>query len=189
MMRTAASLAVLAVALAACSGAQSDNQTEPPANSGAPVANTAAPAGQPSVPVDNPVSAFGSADNTAVVVIGDQRYEFANLYCVTLAGAMGASSVSGDPKVNIDLPPQDWETSGSDWDPPSIRIQEDDPYLDLQAGNVLDTRVTDEQSLVDSFTSDGKHATGTATFLDMATFMIDQSTPSVSGTFEVTCGS
>ncbi len=178
---------VLALAVVGC--ASSSGQTQPPANSEAPAANTAAPTGQPSVAVDNPVSAFGKAENSAVVVIGDQRYEFANLYCVTLAGAMGASSVGGDPTVNIDLPPQDWETSGSDWDPPSIRIQEDDPYLDLQAGNVLDTRVTDEQSHVDTFNSDGKHATGTATFLDLATFMTDQSTPSVSGTFEVTCGS
>jgi len=188
MKQLVVSLTVLATALAGCSAAESGIQN-PPANSQAPLANTAAPAEQPSVAVDNPVSAFGKAENSAVVVVGDQRYEFANLYCVTIAGALGASSVGGDPKVDISLPPEGWETSGSDWDPPSIRIQADEPYLDLQAGNVLDTRVTDDQSHVDSFNSDGKHATGTATFLDMATFMTDQSTPSVAGTFEVTCGS
>jgi hypothetical protein len=130
---------------------------------------------------------FGKAGNSAVVKIGDQTYEFENLYCVTLAGAIGAQSVSGDPHVNIDLPPMNWQTSGEGWEPPAVSVDGDDPYFDLTAGAaVSDSRLVGK-SQVDSFDSDGKHATGTATFIDITAFMLDQSTPTVSGTFEVTC--
>jgi hypothetical protein len=195
MKHLVVSLTVLAIALAGCSAADSGNQTQPPANSQAPansevpVATTAAPAEQATgAPDNNPLSGFGKDSNTAVVVIGGQSYEFADLYCVTLAGALGAESLGGDPKIDISLPPEGWETSGDEWDPPSVRIQGDDPYMDLVAGNPADNRITEEQSRVDSFSSDGHHATGTATFYDQAAAVdADQPPPSVSGTFEVTC--
>lgn len=195
MKQLVVSLTVLVTALAGCSAADGGGHTPPPAssqapaNSQAPAATSAAPAEQPTgAPDNNPLSGFGKDSNTAVVVIGDQRYEFADLYCVTLAGALGAESLGGDPKVDISLPPEGWETSGEDWDPPSVRIQGDEPYMDLVAGNPADNRVTEEQSRVDSFSSDGHHATGTAIFFDQAGYLgADQPPPSVSGTFEVTC--
>jgi hypothetical protein len=140
---------------------------------------------------DDPLG-FGEEANTAVVVIGDQRYEFADLYCVTIGGALGAASVGGDPQVDIDVPPEDWETSDEDWDAPSVRISGDDPYLDLRAGGEvveMDARMEDGQSQVDGFTTDGHRASGTATFIDYQAFTTDQSPDPISGTFEVTCDS
>jgi hypothetical protein len=188
--RLAITFTVLAVALTACAGASPDTQSQPPADSEAPPdenaardTNTAAPGSQPDGSVDNPLAVLGRADNTAVVVIGGQRYEFANLYCVTIAGALGAESLGGDPQVNIDLPPQDWETSGSDWDPPSIRVQVDDPEHDYKAGGNY-SGLSPDQSRVTSFDSDGHHATGTAAFFDD----VPHADPtSVTGTFEVAC--
>ena len=190
MKRLTIVFTALAFVLTGCAGATPDTHSQRPADSEAPEdesavpdANSAAPAGQPNGSVDNPLAVLGRADNTAVVVIGDERYEFADLYCVTIAGALGAESLGGNPQVNIDLPPQDWETSGSDWDPPSIRVQVDDPEHDYKAGGNY-TGLSPDQSQVTSFDSDGRHATGTATFFDD----VSHADPSsVTGTFEVTC--
>ncbi len=183
-------LVALSLSLAACSGGaapsapgQSNPTADPQTN-----ATDNPTSGQQSVNPDDPLG-FGSAENTAVVVIGDQRFEFSNLYCVTMSGALGASSVGGDPTVDMTLPPGDWQTSGDEWDPPYVSVSLDDPYHTYSAGNAPDTRITAEQSQVDSYTSDGHHASGTATFIDVAAFMTDQNTASMSGSFEVTCGS
>lgn len=141
-----------------------------------------------SVNPDDPLG-FGEAQNTATVTVGDTTYEFENLYCVTIGGALGASSVGGDPTVDISLPPEGWETSGEDWSPPSVRVQGDDPYFDYMAGG--DVAMADDRlagrSQVDSFSSDGYHATGEATFIDQQAFMLDATTEGMTGTFEVTC--
>lgn len=103
---------------------------------------------------------------------------------------MGVSSVGGDPQVNIDLPPLDWETSGEDWDPPSIRVSGDEPYFDMQARGetmVADARVQPGSSQVDSFESDGYRASGEATFIDATAVMVSQDPEPVTGTFEVRC--
>lgn len=181
--------------LAACSSSSGGNGSSagdaPASVSGA--ASTAAKASDEakatgSVNPDDPLG-FGEAQNTATVTIGDTTYEFENLYCVTMGGALGASSVGGDPTVDISLPPEGWETSGEDWSPPSVRVQGDDPYLDFMAGGdvaMADDRLTD-RSQVDSFSSDGYHATGDATFMDEQSFMLDAGTEPVTGSFEVTC--
>lgn len=199
-MRLLATL-LFAVLVAACSGATTPAETTPTqATPAAPAPNNATPTangqanettpapGQQSVNPNDPLG-FGNAANTAMVVIGDQTYTFENLYCVTLAGALGASSVGGDPTVDISLPPENWQSAGGEWEDPSVRVQSDEPYFDYQAGGSVDDRITPEMSQVTSFSSDGKHASGEANFIDEAKFMLDQSSPSVSGTFEVTCGS
>jgi len=42
-------------------------------------------------------------------------------------------------------------------------------------------------SQVDSFESDGHHASGTATFIDLQAAMMGESPPPMETTFEVTC--
>jgi hypothetical protein len=186
-------VAILAAAtLAACGGpeAQSGPDTQAPGSEptdgGAPpVASAAATDGSG----DDPLG-FGEEENVAVVTVGDDRYEFSDLYCVSMGGAMGATSVGGDPQLNIDLPPLDWETSDEGWDAPSIRISGDDPYFDMQAGGdtmAADERVEPGSSQVDSFDSDGYRASGEATFIDATAVMVSEDPEPITGTFEVTC--
>lgn len=195
-LRTPAStlaVAVLAAAtLAACGGPQTqpisatEDSGSEPADVGAP---PAASATAPDASSDDPLG-FGDEENVAVVTIGDDRYEFTDLYCVSMGGAMGATSVGGDPQVNIDLPPLDWETSDEGWDAPSIRVSGDDPYFDMQAGGetmAADERVEPGSTQVDSFVSDGYHASGEATFIDATAVMVSEDPQPVTGTFEVTC--
>jgi len=202
LKRSATAYLASVVLVSACAGTSAPQTTSStdtaapdsaaPTDSATPVASVASVAPQaPASSPDDPLG-FGKADNTAVVTVGDQRYEFSNLYCVTVFGVVAAQSVGGDPKVHIDVPPADWETSGEEWDPPSIRISGDDPYLDLRAGDEVvrnGARVGPGQSQVDSFTTEGRHVSGTATFLDYRAFTTNQNADSVSGTFEVTCGS
>ncbi len=171
--------------------------TEAPAAPAAPGATAdASPAatgggdatGEPSVNPDDPLG-FGEEEATAVVIIDGQRYEFANLYCVNIGGAMSAASVGGDPKVDFGIPPEDWETSTTqDWDPPSIRLQVDEPRTDYRAGGDVLDLLPDFQpgmSQVDSFTTDGYRASGSATFVEISDFGADL--VPISGTFEVSC--
>ncbi len=132
---------------------------------------------------------FGNEDATAVVTIGDRRYEFGDLYCVTLGGALSAASTGSDPSVDIKVPPEDWESSGQGWDPPSVWVSGDDGPLDLRAGDevVRYDRRLDGLSQVDSFATDGYHATGSATFVDFQAFGLGGEAETISGTFEVTC--
>ncbi len=180
--------------VAACS---SSGSTSEPEASSAPGAGSSTPAVPPvaSVPGDlpsvdpsDPLAGFRDKDATAVVVIGDQRYEFSGLYCVTMGGALGAKSVGGDPTVSIDLPPQDWETSAEGWDPPAVVVSIDDPYAkysaDPQAAEYL-TNIKPGMSQVDSFTTDGYQASGAASFVDVADF--SSGPVSITGTFEVSC--
>jgi hypothetical protein len=146
------------------------------------------PTESPTGDADDPLSGFRDDEASAVVTIDGDRYEFDGLYCVTMGGALGAASVGADPSVNISLPPMDWESSPEDWDPPSVRVQSDEPYADFQAGGdtiEFDTRLEAGMSQVDSFDSDGYRASGTATFVNLAIF--DQPLEPVSGTFEVSC--
>lgn len=142
-----------------------------------------------SVKPDDPLG-FGNEDATAKVTIGDQTFEFGNLYCVTLGGALGAVSVGGDPKVDISIPPENWESSGEDWPPPSVQVSSDEPYFTYDADAELSDQMTNVepgQSQVDSFSTDGYHASGTATFFDAFADVSGTPQEPISGTFEVTC--
>lgn len=188
-LRLAITLVATAM-LAACGGGQVDPTSAGDGNvtastDGSPATSEA----DSEADSDDPLG-FGEEENVAVVTIGDDRYEFSDLYCVSMGGAMGVSSVGGDPQVNIDLPPLDWETSGEDWDPPSIRVSGDEPYFDMQARGetmVADARVQPGSSQVDSFESDGYRASGEATFIDATAVMVSQDPEPVTGTFEVRC--
>jgi hypothetical protein len=123
-----------------------------------------------------------------VVVIGDERFEFTDLYCVTMGGALGALSLASDPSVDISLPPANWESSGEDWEAPNVIVRGDEPYLDWHAGGEtveLMSNIGPGVSQVDSFESDGFHATGSATFVSLAEH--SDAPEGIQGTFEVTC--
>ena len=186
---------LMGLLLVGCSGAPpgvpGGGDQPPPAPTTPAVPGTPA-GGEPADP-DDPLG-FGRDANTAVVTIGDERYEFANLFCVTIGGAIGAASTGGDPRVDIDLPPLDWETSSEDWDPPSVRVIVDgvgtwiaDPEHTALPG------IEPGLSQVDSYNSDRFHATGSATFMDASGWQrvqmgLDVEPPDpVAGTFEVTC--
>jgi len=180
--------------IAACSGAPAATpgtiltDAPTPANGATP----APPDGGATTNPDDPLG-FGDEANTAVVTIGDQRYEFGNLYCVTLGGAMGAVSVGGEPTVDIDLPPMDWQTSGEDWDAPGVEVDEGDLSWIADLGDTGLIRIEPGLSQVDSFNSDGYHATGTATFMEATAWnavqlgISEEAPEPVQGTFEVTC--
>jgi len=187
--------------LTACSAAPGggtpagDQGTPPPAPGQTAAPGGAAPTPPGAVVTTNPDDplGFGEEANTAVVTIGDQRYEFSNLYCVTLGGAMGAVSVGGEPTVDIDLPPMDWETSAEDWDPPGVEVDVGDENWIADADDTGLIQIEPGLSQVDSFESDGYHATGRATFMEASAWngvqmgLSDEAPDPVQGTFEVTC--
>ncbi len=195
MERNASRIVVLAtalsVALAACAGSpEGGGSTSGP---GATVGPAGTPAG--GVPTSTAPAGSGVLDSfidagaSAVVTIDGTRYEFTDLYCVTIAGAMGVQSIKGNPKVNIDLPPLGWETSGAGWDPPSVSVSSDEPSFTLVAGAETIGYIANlkaEDSRVDSYDTDGYCATGTATFID-ANVALTQAAEPLKGTFEVTC--
>lgn len=184
-------IGIILVVTACSSGEGGSDPTDPPS---VPAGEASEPAGgddatpAPDDGDDDPLATFRDEEASARVMIGDQTFEFAGLYCVTLGGALGAASVGTDPTVNIDIPPADWETSTDDWDPPSIRLSSDEPYFDFQAGPEaveFYEGIEPGMSQVDSFETDGYRVTGTATFVDVAIF--GEAPQPVTGSFEVTC--
>jgi hypothetical protein len=196
MRRLAGIYVAITLALVGCgTSAGEDTTSEPPASSQDAAASAEASAAKSddgpgaSVNPDDPFG-FGKEANTATVTVGDETYEFSNLYCVTMGGALGAKTIGAGLGVNIDLPPMDWETSNEGWDAPSISIKGDDPYLSLLAGGDFiqyDSRVDESMTQVESFESDGHHATGNATFLDYNALTLNGEIISMAGSFEVTC--
>jgi hypothetical protein len=183
--------------VAACSSGGGSVPTSPSGGTNGPDAATPETASGPpdagpggaSLNPEELVDQFRDEGSSAVVVVGDQRFEFDGLYCVNIGGAMAALSVGVIPSVDIEVPPEDWATSTTqDWDPPSISIDIDEPDMQLVAGGDFLSSLPKFQpgmSQVDDFSTDGYHATGTATFVDIADFTADL--VPVAGTFEVTC--
>jgi hypothetical protein len=149
----------------------------------------------------------------AIVTIGDTRYEFelsGSLdagtttrigVCFAAFGAIGGSGYAGDGSdvtVNIDIPPEDYETSGDDgWDPPSVRVSDDENGFDWRAGgDVIEggfAGLDPDDFRVQSFSNEGRRASGSATFVDLnaaTTAQINGEDPpeAVPGTFEISCG-
>lgn len=190
MIHTTSLALAVTLLLAACSAVPGTNPTatRDPGTEATPVA----PDGGATTNPDDPLG-FGDEANTAVVTIGDQRYEFGNLYCVTIGGALGAVSVGGDPQVDIDIPPMDWETSADGWDPPSVQVNLEDMNWIASPEDTALPNIEPGLSQVDSFNTDGYHATGTATFMDSSAWqgfqfgLQDEQPEPVQGTFEVTC--
>jgi hypothetical protein len=95
--------------------------------------------------------------------------------------------------VNIDLPPMDWQTSGDDWDPPSVKVSSDEERWSADPEDTALPNLVPGLSQVDSFSSDGFRATGTATFMDVRGWqrvgmgLEDEPPDPIAGTFEVAC--
>jgi len=134
----------------------------------------------------------GAAENRAVVTVGDEVYEFdLTDLCLAMFGNLAGSGPSVDGRditINIEVPPEDWETSDEDWSPPSIRIDDGENDLDWRAGDEIVTGMVEPgMSQVDSFTNDGTRASGTATFIELYAVMTGDDPDPVQGTFEFAC--
>ena len=164
--------------------------------------------GVSSTPTSQPASSSSStniAPDTAVVTIGEKRYEFDMTSpfadtCLTLFGVVGGhgQSVDGsDVSIDIEIPPIGYQTRPGfeDFDPPNIEVDDDENDQEWTAGgdfSFLPYRPADGESQVDSYTSDGKHAQGTATFIDMTALFRSsvgqgERPQPVQGTFEILC--
>lgn len=135
------------------------------------------------------------------MTIGDERYEFDLVsgwsQCITMGGAIGGAgnSVEGNAQVDFTLPPEGWESLDDDWEPPYLRVDDDDADTSWRAGDEVVMGwdgIDEDMSEVTSYTIDGRSASGTAMFVDLTQAMlagIDGSEiESVSGTFEISCG-
>lgn len=134
----------------------------------------------------------GVEENRAVVTIGDRTYEFdLSVQCLSLFGNMAAAGTAvdgSDVDLTLGLPPEDWETSEEDWDPPYVRVDDDENDLNWRAGgDVVVDMVEEGTSQVDSFTHDGQRASGTATFIDLYAVQRQENPDPVQGTFEFAC--
>lgn len=147
---------------------------------------------QPTTSGDNqPSESDNAGDRRAVVTVGDERYEFElSTQCLVMFGnlaGIGRSVDGRDIVINIGVPPEDWETSDEDWDPPSIRIDDRENDIDWRAGGEVATEmIPTGMSQVDDFTIDGSSASGTATFVDLYAAMRGEP-EAVQGTFEFNC--
>lgn len=188
MVRFLAVPALLAAALTFACGGDDDSNGQP-SGDGSGSAPT-----QPAGGVNGTNGGGGSsaAENTALVVVDGERYEFTLQNCVAIGGALSAAGKAtggADISVNIDLPPANWESSRDDWDPPSVRLSDDVKNVDWRAGGEVIgefAAVGEGQSQVDSYVVDGNRASGAAAFVDLYAVMKGDF-KAVKGTFEITC--
>jgi hypothetical protein len=142
--------------------------------------------------------------DTAVVVIGDERFEFDITTefgdaCITMFGVVagvGDASDGSDVRIDIEIPPVGYEGDPSyEGMFPNVEVRDDTNFRSFQAGgdfSYLEDPPAAEESQVESFQNDGTSATGTATFLDMQAysnhvFNDDPRPEPVQGTFEIRC--
>jgi hypothetical protein len=204
----AASIALAAVGCSSDSGQANDAATPAPAASSPVTEPGTSPAADPgvspaaSVDPDDPFG-FGDDDATAVVTIGDERYEFSMAtetigsttylsVCQELFGLIQADGHATDGRaitVAIMIPPLDWDSYEDErYDPPRIVVDIDDPYARWVAdADWAFANGVDGQSQVDAYEKDGLYAAGSATFMEESALF--QSPPGVPvlGTFEVRC--
>jgi hypothetical protein len=201
--RTAGALAIT-FALIGCGGgatASTAVQPETSVDAAESVAATAAPAtassaGETAAPAPSADSASGEM-NTAVVIIGDDRYEFTGVRCDIFAPRyIQAGTYGEDPELVIVLPPEGWESQGDTYGPPSVHVAIGDPFaggvewVAGDDGNWFGAGRPDGASQIDSYTvPDGRPvtATGTATFSDRVALQQGGAAEPRTGSFEVTC--
>ena len=142
-----------------------------------------------------------SGGKRAVVVIGDEQFEFdMSIACVSMGGAVGGSGfdADGSVQVDIDISPEDWETSADGWDAPSIRVEDESddaaPQRDWRSGGEVIANYEDLSATVrvDAFSVEGSRAAGNATFIDLRAYDLALATGDplpepVAGTFEINC--
>ena len=180
----------------ACGG--DDNSSAAPSPSGAAGSSDAAPTAAVGDGGSGGSSGQSSelGSDTGTVTIGDETWEFdVSVLRLSAFGAYGAAgkAVDGsDIDVELDLPPNDWETRAdrADWQAPSIRVGDDENDKDWVAGGDLVSSmqgVQPEMSQVTSFKIDGSKASGTAVFIDSYTVLRCETPEPVEGTFEFSC--
>ena len=178
----------IALTLAACGGSSTQSDTTPDGSTTTAAQDTAATtdtaAGDTETTTTVAVQALGDGDDsttfygnppgTGTVEIGDITYEFdLNILCLSMAGAMGVVGEASDGSsvsVDADFPPEGWETSGEDWEPPSITVGDDERDVNWQSGGVAADMYPEGSSQIDSFSNDGRLAVGEATFVNSYTF-------------------
>lgn len=198
-----------ALGLGACGGG-SDDTASSVAPTVSPVSDVEAPPeadpGSQEVEDDPDEDVEGSvpsglAEQRAVVVIGEEQFEFEmSAGCVSIGGAVGGSGLTADGavRIEIDIPPEDWETSADGWDAPSIRVydeRDDGDRPDWRAGGevIANYEGLSGVARVETFSVEGGRAFGSATFIDLraydlAAVLEDPQPDPASGTFEINCG-
>lgn len=128
----------------------------------------------------------GGPVGATVTVDGTTYTATEEIVCVTLGDGLSAQFLDRDTgiDIDIDLPPEDWETDTSeDWDPPSVRVDVgDDAQFESGRSDVI---VGMPETAVASYSIDGNHASGEGDFVDM--FSLPAEATAVTGSFDVTC--
>lgn len=183
-MKRVLGIAAMAVGLvlAGCGG---DDDTSSQSDGGESTSDEATSSGEA------PSSERGSVG--ARVTIGDEEYVAATQdLCFGVAGTFTASFTNDGRviQIDIDLPPEDWAPGdGSDWDPPSIRVDvgDDNQFVAGSAELKMDGR-DGPFSRFDEIVRGDRHASGTAVFVDnFAVVNMDRTPEPIAGTFEITC--
>jgi hypothetical protein len=192
-------IALLSVSLVACGGGDDDAGGNG-ADAALPTASDSGDGGDDNGPGDDAGNDddsnglnFGSG--TAVVTVGDARYEFdltaGSSVCRDVFDGLqlvGASDESRDITVDMWIPPTDWATYADErYDAPSIEVQDDTLNVDWLADPASVRNLAEGSSQVDSYDKDGLTAAGTATFVDTRALDRGESPASVQGTFQVSC--
>lgn len=142
---------------------------------------------------------------TAVVIIGGERFDFSLTSpfadaCITLFGVVGGvgnATDGSDIEIDIEIPPEDYEgRRGYEDFIPEIQVRDDVSGRTFRAGGDFEFAIAtpeDGESQIDSYRNDGKSATGTATFMDLQAlsnheFNGGPRPEPVKGTFEINCG-
>lgn len=193
--------ASFAIAMA-CGGSDDDGADSPTATPGGSTGASSQPESVATL-LSNSLNS-----GSAVVNIGDKSFDFnmagaLGTQCLTLFGVVGGAGQAADGSdvtLSIEVPPENYKSDPrlAELDPPSLRVKDDENDQDWRAGNVdrfAGANSPDPgESQVDSYKSDGKSASGTATFIDMTTLSrsawddtVDRP-DAVKGTFEINCG-
>lgn len=128
----------------------------------------------------------GGAVGASVTIDGQTYTATEQRVCVRLGGGLSAQFLDSDAdiSIDIDLPPEDWETDTTeDWDPPAVRVDVGDE-AQLQSGR-SDIVVGMPETAVTSYSIDGVHASGDGDFVDV--FQAPADAVVVVGSFDVTC--
>jgi hypothetical protein len=143
-----------------------------------------------------------AGDAVAVVTVGDLSYEFALEgsttvdgdtlmgMCVTTFGVVAGHGYATDgsyAEVDFEIPPEDWETSGEGWEPPTIRIEDRERGYYWRSGDAEFFDISPGVAEVTEFRNADNRATGTATFFDFEAHDFTGDPETVEGTFEIQC--
>lgn len=157
------------------------------------------------VPVvaQDPPDALDFGTGTAILQLGDERYEFemSNLetetqvyvgICRSLFGivqAAGHVTDGRDITIEMELPPADWESyADGRYTAPNIEFTDADNGIELVAGKQLAELLgVETESQTSVAENDGYNATGSATFVSAQALLMGELSEPIEATFEVHC--